>query len=213
MKLHQGLLIAVLTALAAVFSLPRVTQALTVSGTVEPGIPSGQFMSLTMTIDDTKTRFEMTGPDFSWFAFGFDTTTMQGYALIIQGTDDNRTAVEQNLVAVGDPGSPQATQNINIISTTHDSGLALTTIVIERLNNTGDINDPIFSPSISSLDIIGAYSSFASPAFPIPNLGYHGSNGRGFGTIEFTAVPEPTAVSLAALGAAMLLLRHRRGRQ
>ena len=77
-------------------------------------------MELTMTIDDTKTRFELTGPDYSWFAFGFDTTTMMGYSLIVEGLNDSRTAVEQNLVGIGNPGGPQATQNISIIDTIHD---------------------------------------------------------------------------------------------
>jgi hypothetical protein len=194
--------------------MPAMALAMTAFGTAQPSIPSGQYMSLTMTIDDTKTTFEMTGPDFSWFAFGFDTTTMFGYSLIVEGLDDNRTAVEQNLEGVNQPGSPQATQNINIVSTVHHAGVDLTTIVIERLNNTGDPNDPVFSPSMTSLDIIGAYRASSSPASPSPNLNYHGSGGRGFGTITFSVVPEPATMSLTVIvGAMALLFSNRRNRQ
>jgi hypothetical protein len=185
-------------------------QATTAVGTAQPTMPLGQYMSVTMTIDDTKTRFELTGPDFSWFAFGFDTTTMQGYSLIIEGIDANRTAVEQNLVGIGNPGSPQPTQNISIISTVHQQALDLTTIVIERLNDTGNSDDPILSPFISSLDFIAAYNGNSSPANPDPTLSYHGSTGRGFGTIEFTIIPEPTAATLLLAAAGVGTLYRRR---
>jgi hypothetical protein len=185
-------------------------QATTAVGTAQPTMPLGQYMSVTMTIDDTKTRFELTGPDFSWFAFGFDTTTMQGYSLIIEGIDANRTAVEQNLVGIGNPGSPQPTQNISIISTVHQQALDRTTIVIERLNDTGNSDDPILSPFISSLDFIAAYNGNSSPANPDPTLSYHGSTGRGFGTIEFTIIPEPAATTLLLTAAGVGALYRRR---
>lgn len=185
-----------IVAFAAVASSALTAAAATVTGSSSPSMTSGQFMSIDMTIDDNKTRFELIGPDFSWFAFGFDTTTMAGYSLIIQGTDAARTAVEQNIVGIGQPGSPQATQNISIISTEHLAAQDLTKIVIERVNNTGDSNDPIFSPSMSSLNVISGFDSFSSPAFPNPNLSYHGSGGRGFGRIEFSPVPEPTTLWL-----------------
>jgi len=184
--------------------------AVTVEGTVQPAIPSGQFISLSMTIDDTKTRFELTGPDFSWFALGFDTTTMLGYALIVEGTDANRTVVEQNLLGIGNPGSPQAHQDISIISTTHDVANDLTRIVLERPNNTGDGNDAIFSPSMLELDVIGAYDSFSSKSAPNGNLSYHGSNGRGFGTITFSPIPEPSTALLLLTSCALTMIRFRR---
>jgi hypothetical protein len=208
---HQASL--ALTTLCTLISMPAVAWAITATGTAQPALPSGQYMSLTMTIDDTKTRFEMTGPDFSWFAFGFDTTTMFGYSLIIEGIDGARTAHERNLQGVGDPGVPQPTQNINIVSTVHHDGVDLTTIVIERLNDTGDPDDPVFSPSMTSLDIIGAYRASSSPASPAPDLNYHGFGGRGFGTMTFSVVPEPTSISLAVITVAMALLyTHRRDR-
>jgi hypothetical protein len=192
--------------LVALMCWPASAMAVTVRGTAQPHIPSGQFMSLTMTIDDAKTRFELTGPAFSWFAIGFDTSTMFGYSLIIEGTNGNRTAVEQNLLGIGAPGTPQATQNINIVNTINDAPNNLTTIVIDRMNDTGDPNDPVFLPNMIHLDIIGAYSSFSSPARPMGTLSYHGSNGRGTGIIEFAAVPEPSGTSIAAVYSAISLL-------
>jgi hypothetical protein len=185
-------------------------RGVTVQGTVQPAIPSGQFISLSMTIDDSKTTFELTGPDFSWFALGFDTKTMLGYALIVEGTDADRTVVEQNLLGIGDPGSPQAHQDISIISTTHDAANDLTTIVIERPNNTGDGDDAVFSPSMQELDIIGAYDSFSSPSSPNGFLTYHGSRGRGFGTITFSAIPEPSTIVLLLASGALGMIRVRR---
>jgi hypothetical protein len=181
----------------------------TVEGTVEPAIPSGQFISLSMTIDDATTTFELTGPDYSWFALGFDTDRMFGYALIVEGTDGNRTVVEQNLVGRGDPGSPQPTQNITIIDTTHDAANDLTTVIIERANNTGDGNDAVFSPSMTALEIIGAYDSFSSPSSPNGFLSYHGNQGRGFGIITFSVVPEPDTVLLLLASGALAMLRIR----
>ena len=134
---------------------------------------------------------------------------MAGHSSIIQGTDGARTAVEQNIIGIGNPGSPQTTQNISIVSTEHLAGLDLTKIVIERLNFTGDINDPYFSPSMTSLNVISGFNSFASPASPSPTLSYHGPGGRGLGVIEFSEVPKPTTAMLAIMGLAAANLRRR----
>jgi hypothetical protein len=198
----------VFIALAAA-CLPRTARAVTITGMVEPTTPLGQYMALKMTIDDTKTTFEMTGPDYSFFAFGFNATTMQGYSLIVEGLDATRTVVEQNLAGIGNPGAPQTTQNVTITSTTHDPANNLTTIVVERANSTGDSADPDFSTSMTSLPLIWGYNSFASPNDPQPNLDFHGSQGRGFVTIEF--VPEPTGGVLAA-GSTLALAAWRRRR-
>jgi hypothetical protein len=195
-----------------VFCYPVDASALTVVGDIDVTTPLGHFLSLEMTIDDSTTRFEMTGPDFSFFAFGFDTTTMAGYSLIVEGTDANRTVVEQNLLGRGDPGTPQATQNISVLRTTHDAANDLTTLVIERPNNTGDPNDPVFSPSMSRLDIIWSYSSFATPQFPVPELSYHGSDGRGVETIFFAPIPEPGTAMLAAVMLLSTVICRRRSR-
>ena len=135
---------------------------------------------------------------------------MAGYTLIVEGTDATRTAFEQNLQGIGNPGSPQATQNISIISTEHLAASDLTRIVIERLNNTGDTNDPIFSPSMTALDVISGFASFSSPASPSPTLGYHGPGGRGFGVIQFSPVPEPATLWLAITAAVGTAGRRRR---
>ena len=152
-----------------------------------------------MTIDDEATIFELTGPDYSWFAFGFDTTSMMGYSLIVQGIDANRTVVEQNLVARGNPGIPQAVQNIYHFDTYHDEPINLSRLSILRANNTGDTDDPIFSPSMTSLDIIWAYSAVASPEAPAPNMANHRQSGRGVAQIQFAVIPEPTCSTLLVL--------------
>jgi hypothetical protein len=195
---------------SVIVSFPVIASAKIIRGNVESTSSTGQVLELTMTIDETKTRFELTGPDYSWFAYGFDATTMMGYSLIVEGLNDGRTVVEQNLVGIGNPGGPQDTQNINIIDTTHDDLNDLTTVIVERPNNTGDSNDPIFTTSMTSLPIIWGYDSFATPATPNPDLTYHGSSGRGFATIRFSEVPEPIGMLLAAMAGAALCASRRR---
>jgi hypothetical protein len=212
MILRQIYAFAGLAALMMVVSSRGVASAETVTGDFASTSPAGQLLEMTMTIDDTKTTFELTGPDYSWFAFGFDTMTMMGYSLIIEGTDGNRTAVEQNLLGIGSPGSPQTMQNISVTSTVHDDVNNLSTIVIERANNTGDANDPVFTTNMSTLDIIWAYDSFASPASPNPNLTYHGFGGKGTGEIAFEVVPEPTAIGLSMAAALSAFAVRRRFR-
>jgi hypothetical protein len=198
-----------LAVLLTVGMFPSLALSAPITGEVEITTPLGQYMALKMDINDTTTTFELTGPDFSWFAFGFDTTMMNGYSLIIEGLDGTRTAHERNLVTVGNPGAPQAIQNISIVSTVHDAAKDLTTITLERLNNTGDFNDPNFSTSMTSLDVIWAYRAAASPAAPVANLNNHGANGRGATFISFAPVPEPCSAMLVGTFA-MLGLSSRR---
>jgi hypothetical protein len=128
----------------------------------------------------------------------------------VEGTNDNRTVVEQNLEGVGNPGAPQSSQDIELVNTIHDDVNNLTTIVLDRPNDTGDPDDPIFSPSMASLPIIWAHDSFATPAEPNPVLTYHGFGGRGFATITFHVVPEPAGLLLAGLAAVAWLFCDRR---
>lgn len=190
--------------------LALTAEAQPVTGTVAQFSPLGQYMQLTITIYDTKTRFALTGPDYSWFAWGFDTTTMSGYSFIVEGTDAARTVVEQNLSGIGDPGSPQEEQNITLLNVLHDMDNDLTTVVVERPNSTGDPNDPDFSTSMTELPVIWGYDSFSSPMSPNGTLSFHGRDGRGVTTIQLAPVPEPAVLTLAALAAAGLALVRRR---
>ena len=186
---------------------PSMVAAKEIEGSISVTTPMGHFLQLDMKIDDLNTRFELTGPDFSFFAFGFDTTTMMGYSLIVEGLDATRTVVEQNLVGIGNPGGPQVTQNINIIDATHDAPGDLTTVIIERANDTGDPLDPDFSTSLSSLNVIWAYYPFATPDNPQPDLTYHGGSGRGFATITFTPEPASPLLVASALPALVRVVR------
>jgi hypothetical protein len=199
-------LLAVLMMFALFASL---AQAVPITGEVEITTPFDRYMALKMDITDTTTTFEMTGPDFSWFSFGFDTTIMNGYSFIIEGLDGTRTAHERNLVANGNPGSPQATQNISIVSTVHDAVNDLTTITITRPNYTGDPDDPAFFTSMTALDVIWAYRAAASPGSPAPALNYHGSSGRGSTIITFSPVPEPCSLLLLATMATVCISSRR----
>lgn len=216
MSMFRSIDVLLLAAILCVLPTERLAAATPITGTVQPNTPAGQFLSLTMTIDDDKTRFEMTGPDFSFFAFGFDTTTMNGYSLIVAGNHANRTVVEQNLAGVGNPGSEQPTQNLSLISISHNAAAKLSTVVVERANQTGDPDDAVFSPSMTSLPLIWGYDSYATPESPNPFLDYHGPGGRGFVTITFAPVPEPnaallTAAALLAPAGLATMRRRRRG--
>jgi hypothetical protein len=181
-----------------------------VTGTVGLFSPRGQYMQLTMTIYDTTTRFSLTGPDYSWFAFGFDTTTMIGYTFIVEGTDASRSVVEQNLLGIGDPGLPQDEQNITLVDVLHDMDNDLTTVIVDRPNSTGDPLDPDFSTSMTALSVIWGYDSFSSPTLPNGTLSFHGRDGRGEALIEFSPHPEPGGAVLAALAAAGFSFVRRR---
>lgn len=190
----------------AVFCPAANSSAAPVTGTMHATAPSGQQLSMTMTIGDTTTTFALVGPSYSWFSIGFDTTTMEGYSLIVEGLNDSRTVVEQNLLGSGSPGSPQVTQNLKVLSTSYDAIQNLTTILLERANDTGDPHDPVFTTSISSLDLIWAYRGSATPASPSPTLNYHGRNGRGDTAIVFLPVPEPAAAATLVLAATVIPL-------
>lgn len=198
-------------AIVALGWLAPAASGATIAGAVQPTTPQARYLALRMTITETTTRFELTGPDFCYFSFGFDTDVMEGYSLIVTGSDAARTVVEQNLLGTGSPGDPQGMQDINVVSVTHDAANDLSTVIVERLNQTGDPDDPDFTTSMTALDVIWAYNSFASPAFPNPNLNYHGSLGRGGTQITFAPVPEPASASLAAVAllASMSILRAR----
>lgn len=206
---RSDLILRALLATGVLVALAESASALVVGGLVNATSPEGQPLALKMTIDDVKTRFELTGPSFSWFAWGFDTTTMQGYSIIIEGLDDTLSVVEQNLAGRGDPGEPQVTQNLDFIDAFYDADADLTTVILERLNDTGDAEDPVFSPTMTFLDLIFAYDSAATVDAPNALLRNHGRNGRGFAGIAFEPVPEASTAVLFMLGAGLSAARWR----
>src|SRR5690606_10455500 len=173
MSLHK--LSAAITFALSLAALPSNVSGEVVRGFIEPVTPLGQYLSLEMTIGETHTLFEMTGPDYSWFGFGFEPEgTMQGYSIIVEGNDAARTAHERNLGGVGNPGDAQATQNLEFLGASHDAANNLSTILLRRANITGDVLDPSFPPDENPLPMIWSYAASSSPDLPDPNLSYHG---------------------------------------
>jgi hypothetical protein len=196
--------------LCGISSPANIVSATAITGSLQATSSLGQLLAMKLTITDNTTTFELTGPDYSYFAFGFDTTIMRGYSLIVKGLDSDRTVVEQNLLGRGNPGSPQSSQNLTVVDVRHDEANNLTTLIIERANQTGDQNDPEFSTDMTSLDVIWAYNSNATPENPDGLLRNHGQSGRGFATISLFPVPEPASVMLVAIGCIPLIIRRHR---
>jgi hypothetical protein len=205
---HRHSILPTIALLWGLASVADTASAVPITGSMEATSSLGQVLAMTLTITDETTTFELTGPDYSFFAFGFATTTMRGYSLIVEGLDDDRTVVEQNLVGIGNPGTPQSNQNLNVLDVRHDDSSNLTTLVIERASQTGDSDDPNFSTDMTSLDVIWAYAAFATPESPYAFLDYHGSGGRGFATISFSPIPEPASGLLVVTGSVLLLIRR-----
>ena len=189
---------AAAVALCLATGAARLADAAPITASVDT-IAEGFPLALSMTVDDTTTRLVVSGPSSSWFAWGFGATTMAGYTVIVEGLDANRTVVEQNMFGIGQEGSPQAAQNLQVVSIDNNATLGVTTIALERANSTGDPNDPVFSTSLTTLPVIWGFSQFSSPDNPAPTLSFHGIGGRGFATLNFTVVPEPGAVLLATI--------------
>lgn len=212
MSLHK--LSAAITFALSLAALPSNVSGEVLKGFVEPVTPLGQYLSLEMTIGETHTLFKMTGPDFSWFGFGFDPDvtsppTMQGYSIIVEGLDGIRTAHERNLGGVGNPGDAQPTQNLELLWSSHDAANNLSTVLLRRANDTGDPLDVPFPGNQNPLPIIWSYDASASPDLRVPNLSYHGFDGKGFVDIAFTPIPEPTGLALGSLAVGTLLLANR----
>lgn len=210
---HRHSMLPTVALLWGLVSISNAAAAVPITGSMQATSSLGQLLALKMTITNATTTFELTGPDYSYFAFGFDTTSMQGYSLIIEGLDDVRTVVEQNMLGRGNPGSPQSIQNLTVLDISHDALNDLTTLVIKRANQTGDPEDPDFSTALTSLDVIWAYAVTATPENPNGALSYHGPGGRGFATLTFAPIPEPASALLLVPGSLLLLMRRLRSSQ
>jgi hypothetical protein len=208
-RFRAAVLRAALAAVGALALFPGAASAVSITGSMEPnlllGPPPPDGMGLTLTIDDTITRFEMTGPSDRWFAFAFDTTTMVGYALMVEGHGDERS-VEEHDMSYGDPGPHLEPSSLNIVTLISDVVNGLSTVVVERPSILGEPNRVDFLTSWTNLNVVWAYDSlnFGEP----PD--YHGSAGRGFGNVTFTVIPEPATWIILLLGAVVWFMTDRR---
>lgn len=132
-------------------------------------------MDITVTVNDFtgETTFDISGPNSKWFAAGFNTTNMNGYAIVLNNNGGNPN--EYTMAGNGAP-TIHSSQDLNtIVSST--SGTTKT-FTFKRDNSTGNSDDYTFSTALTSLDIAYAIGSG-------PNLAYHSTN-RGSGSLSFT---------------------------
>lgn len=143
--------------------------------TASATVGSGNDMTLDVTINDFTgiTTFEVSGPSTKWFASAFNTTNMNGYAIVHNNNGGN--PVEYTMNGNGAP-TLQSTQNLENISSS-TSGV-VKTFNFTRVNDTGNSDDYTFSTTVSTLNIAYAIGSG-------PNLAYHGPN-RGSSVLTFT---------------------------
>ena len=146
-------------------------------------VGSGNDMTIDVTINDFTgtTSFEVSGPSSKWFAAAFNTTNMNGYAIV-----HNNNGGDPDEYTMNGNGAPtlQVTQNLdNITSSTSGT---VKTFEYTRDNNTGNTDDYTFTTTTPSLNIAYAIGSGV-------NLAYHGPN-RGSAVLTFT---NPCAASVS----------------
>ncbi|NNF08493.1 MAG: hypothetical protein HKN21_17155, partial [Candidatus Eisenbacteria bacterium] len=126
----------------------------------------------------------MRGPADRWFGFGFNTNTMQGYAIVTE-LSGGHTTHERNLVAVGDPGVPHTTQDLNLVSSTI-TGSTIERVFTRPLITAEGYNFENYQLG-NPINLIWAFSSFGNPT-----LAWHGASGRGKDvTVQFAEEPTP----------------------
>lgn len=152
-------------------SLTSIAQIRTASTTVG----SSNDVDIEVTINDFTgvTSFEVSGPSSLWFATAYNTTNMNGYAIVHNNSGGNPVEYTMN-----GNGAPTLQTNQNLQNITSSTSGAVKTFNYTRLNNTGNTNDYTFSTTTTSLNIAYAIGSGAS-------LAYHGPN-RGSATLTFT---------------------------
>lgn len=152
--------------------------------TASTTVGSGSTMTIDVTINDFTgtTQFEVSGPSSKWFAAAFNTTNMNGYAIVHNNNGGN--PLEYVMSGTSAP-TLQTNQDLGSISSS-TSGTTKT-FNYSRDNNTGNTNDYTFTTATTSLSIAYAIGSG-------PNLTYHGPN-RGSSTLTFTNPCDPTVAN------------------
>ncbi len=165
--------IRLLAALLTLLLAGPSSAAIFVGTAASPTTPS---VELEITLDDgaEEITFVLRGPDDRWFAWGFGTDGMSGYSLIVE-QDGGVTFHERNLVATGDPGAPQAQQDLSLVSSSSAGGV--TELVLTRALDTGDANDFLFPAGEGTVELIWGRGGSSGAG----TLAYHGPQNKGTG--------------------------------
>lgn len=154
--------------LISVFSFGQIKTATTTVG-------SSNEMVIDVTINDFtgETTFNISGPSSKWFGAAFNTTNMQGYAIVCNNNGLN----PDEYTMVGN-GAPTIHSSQDLENSTNSTSGTTKTFTFTRDNATSDSEDYVFSTSLTALNIAYAIGSG-------PNLSYHGPN-KGSSVLNFT---------------------------
>lgn len=155
--------------------------------TASTTVGSSNDMTLDVTINDFTgtTSFEVSGPSSKWFAAAFNTTNMNGYAMVLNNNGGNPVEYTMN-----GNGAPTLQTNQNLQNITSSTSGAVKTFNFTRANNTGNSDDYTFTTATTTLNIAYAIGSGV-------NLAYHGPN-RGSSTLTFTNPCAPSVTNTLA---------------
>ena len=145
--------------LLSFFLLTTLTAFSQEFGTGTITLRSGYTMELNISADTGMTTLTLSGPSTVWMAVGFGGQAMSDGADVFRTngvTADDARATGRFMPA------NDAQQDWTMTSNSINGGTR--TIVAERLNNTGDANDFVFSPSAGSISIIWALGSSTNTA-------------------------------------------------
>lgn len=136
---------------------------------------SGNTMTAKVEINSIKDSvfFEISGPSNKWFAMGFNTTVMSGYAIICNNGGGNPAEYQMN-----GNGAPAIHTNQNLKNITSSTVGTTKTFKFSRKMTTSDAQDYAFSTSTSTMSIAYAIGNGST-------LAQHGTN-RGSGSLTFT---------------------------
>lgn len=147
------------------------------TGTIVLSNTSGLEYSAKVDIDATQVTLTLIGPADRYLALGFGVQDMNTSGDVVIYTNETNLS-DRTFIYTGVAPSEDANQDWYTVSNTVSSGVR--TLVSNRVLNTGEAQDYVFSPSDTSIDLVWARSMTNS--FAIEN---HGPN-RGITTVGIT---------------------------